>query len=231
MISNNTFRKVMWMDSEASRTTITIIPRSQPCSTSVEMTSNTSELSRSVRRKILSIKPNLMCKLVEIHTLNLDRSLLTNENKSAYLICIQPLDAIQWKYQTNTKVLNIQVQGCMVSSSVTTNNKFIVCFCKQYTWPCNFYLASVFCTFPRDYFITYQVNYTFPLTLNSVQVECRGASLNTNDIFIIDTPTKTYVWVGKVCYKIFQFLLQLSSRKSLIHLSHNICFARFLAPV
>ena len=47
--------------------------------------------------------------------------------------------------------------------------------------------------------ILLQVRGTSPYNTKAVQVECRASSLNSNDVFVLLTADKVYVWAGKVC--------------------------------
>lgn len=44
----------------------------------------------------------------------------------------------------------------------------------------------------------FQVKGTSTLNTRAVQVEEMASALNTNDCFVLETPTETYIWYGKV---------------------------------
>ena len=46
--------------------------------------------------------------------------------------------------------------------------------------------------------ILLQVRGTSPYNTKAVEVECRASSLNSNDVFVLLTTDKVYVWAGKV---------------------------------
>ena len=47
--------------------------------------------------------------------------------------------------------------------------------------------------------IFFQVRGTCPDDVRAVQVPEVTASLNSDDVFILETPSATYLWLGRVC--------------------------------
>lgn len=74
-----------------------------------------------------------------------------------------------------------------------------------------------------------QVRGTCDFDTRAVQVPEVAGSLNADDAFVLETPGKTYLWIGKVWFtssKYF-FLLILKNKKNSIKTEH-INVARFL---
>lgn len=51
---------------------------------------------------------------------------------------------------------------------------------------------------PRSDSVLLQVRGTSQDNTKAIQVDCRGASLNSNDVFVLQTPETVFVWAGKV---------------------------------
>jgi len=47
--------------------------------------------------------------------------------------------------------------------------------------------------------ILFQVRGTCPDDVRAVQVPEVTASLNSDDVFVLETPSATYLWLGQVC--------------------------------